>query len=326
MVKRVFERQTLPFSTDFSLAGTRCLLSTNSHEILRQAMRWQGSAPASGERTFWMEMMEDPSFKREERALSHFRGLRHVVLANIESKAFVAFDLLRKRVMGVICPAVARDDSFWDQRLLPVTIGVLGTTLGVAPLHCACLDRRGKALLVAGASGAGKSTLSAALAQRGFAVVSDDWSYLSRTPGGLIAYGLSATVKLLPDAVRFFRELHGYSTRKTFNGEFAYEIDPVRTLSSAAATSSKPQWLLFLERTVTRGSHFIPCRSDYARQFFEEFAERLPEELPHMRIARSEVINALSACRCWIFRTGESPQGAAEAIQKFLENSDHVAA
>jgi hypothetical protein len=273
-----------------------------------------------------MEMMEDLSFKCEEPSLSHFRGLRHVVLATIESKAFVAIDLLRKRVMGAISSAAARDKSFWDHRLLPITIGVLGTTLGIAPLHCACLDRNGKALLVAGASGTGKSTLSAALAQSGFALVSDDWSYLSRTPDGLVAYGLSAPVKLLPDAVRFFKELCGHLPKKTFNGEFAYEIDPVRTLSSSAAPSSKPQWLFFLERAASPGCHFVPCRSDYARQFFEESAERLPDELPHMKMTRSELISALSVCRCWILRTGELPDGTARAIQEFLEKSDHVAA
>ena len=267
--------------------------------------------------------MEASSLDSSPDRLSHFRGLRHLVFAILEPGSFVTYDLRRKRVLGVLSSAAAKDKTFWDARLLPITIGILGPTVGVAPLHCACLDRNGCGLLVAGLSGAGKSTLSVALARRGFALVSDDWTYVSGEQSSLVAHGLSAPVKLLPDAARFFPELQETTPKKTFNGELAFEIDPARTFQAAVKPSSRPRWLLLLERTATPGCRFVPCLADHARDFFERSAERLPEEFSSARSARSDIIKSLSNCDSWILHTGDSPRQTAEAIDRFLPEVGH---
>ncbi len=220
--------------------------------------------------------------------------------------------------MGVLSPIAARDPHFWNAQLLPITIGLLGTTVGVAPLHCACLDRNGEGLLIAGKSGAGKSTLTAALAKRGFAVVSDDWTYVSHRRGNLSARGLFAPIKLLPETVRYFPELRHYSPKKTLNGETAHEIDPVKDLHSQARSCTQPQCILFLERTSTPGCRFVPCRPEYLRWFFESSGEKLPPELPEAVQNRSEIIRQLASCRSWILHTGENPLQTAAALDEFL--------
>ena len=273
-----------------------------------------------------MEIIEDFSFDSRFGALTHFRGQRHLVLAVIEGQTFLTFDLLRHRMMGIVSTSIAQDDAFWDRRLLPISIGIMGTTLGIAPLHCACLERNGDGLLIAGASGAGKSTLTAALARRGFSFISDDWTYLSKIASGLTAYGLASPVKLLPDAVRFFDELRECPTRATLNGEIAYEIDPRETLSAKIQNEAHPRWLFFLERNGAPGCSFLPCRGEYARAFFEHSAERLPEEVPEATTARSALINALTERPCWILRSGDSPHATAEALDNFLESLSHAAA
>ena len=71
---------------------------------------------------------------------------------------------------------------------------------------------------------AGKSTLSVALAQAGFALLSDDWTYIracARTP---MACGLAVPIKLLPDALSHFPELRALTPVQTSNGEFAYKV------------------------------------------------------------------------------------------------------
>ena len=236
----------------------------------------------------------------------------------LEPGSFLSFDLLRRRVMGMLSPAAARDPSFWNSRLLPISIGVLGTTLGLAPLHSACLDRHGAGVLVAGNSGMGKSTLTAALAKRGFAVVSDDWTYVSTFHDTLAAHGLFAPVKLLPDAVRYFPELRESAPRKTLNGEFAHEIDPAKVFRSEWKVSSVPKWILFLERSSVPGCRFVPCRPERVRQFFETNAEKLPVELPEAARTRSSIIQRLSACDSWILRSGDDPIQTAAAIDEFL--------
>jgi hypothetical protein len=275
--------------------------------------------------SFEMELIEDSSLGSSPERLSYFRGLHHLVFALLAPGSFITFDLRRKRVLGVLSFAAAKDHTFWNSRLLPITIGVLGTTVGVAPLHCACLDRNGHGLLVAGPSGAGKSTLSLALARRGFAFVSDDWTYVSREQSRLVAHGLSAPVKLLPDAARFFPELRKATPRKTFNGELAYETDPGRTFQVLVRSSSHPRWILLLERTLTPGCRFVPCMAEHVRDFFERSAERLSAELHSASAARSEIIQDLSRCDCWILRTGDSPAQTAKAIDRFLLEAGHGA-
>ena len=313
-----FHRMTLPFRTEFSLAGTRCLLSTNSHDILRLSVPWQAAPDPAGANSFRMEIIEEVSLTPETSTLTHFRGLGHLVFAMIEPGCFLSFDLLRRHVIGALSPAAARDSHFWNAQLLPIAIGLLGTTMGVAPLHCACLDRSGNGLLVAGNSGAGKSTLTAALARRGFAVVSDDWTYVSHRAGRLVAHGLFAPIKLLPDTIRYFPELRRRNPKKTLNGELAHEVDPAKVFHSAVRASSQPKWILFLERTFQPGCQFVPCRSEHTVQFFERNAEKLPPGLPEAARARSEVIKDLSACQGWILRTGCEPSETARAIDEFL--------
>jgi len=265
-----------------------------------------------------MEILVEATLDLEAMPRVHFRGLRHLVWVALSPRGLITYDLLRKRVRAVLTPRAASDLVFWDSLLLPVTIGILGTTMGVAPLHCACLDRDGSALLVAGASGAGKSTLTAAMGKRGFAVVADDWTYVTREESGLLAHGLAAPIKLLPDTTRFFSELRRFAPRTTLNGEEAYEVDARRELGFAVKERTEPKWMFFLERSRARGCRMVPCRGEYVKGFFEESAERLPEELLEAKASRSRVIQKLSECPAWILQTGESPQDTAAALDHFL--------
>ncbi len=313
-----FNRQTLPFRTDFLIAGTQCLLSTNSHDILQAAARWRPLVSHAAVSSFEMEVIVDPDMGGNPEQPAHFRGNRHLVFGILPPRSFVAYDLLRRRVHAVLSPAAASDHSFWNKLLLPITIGVLGTTIGVVPLHCACLHRYGNGVLVAGVSGAGKSTLATALAHRGFAFISDDWAYVSKTNSGLLAHGLSFPIKLLPDADRFFPELRALTPKSTLNGEIAYELDPTHSNAFDVKMSTHPRHIFFLERVSSGGCRMIPCRAEFVRDFFEQNAELLPEELPEAKAVRSSVIQLLSSCPSWILRTGESPQTTAAALDVFL--------
>src|SRR5438270_9079634 len=155
----------------------------------------------------------------------HFRGMQHLVTAAFGRSNVFVFDILRRTLSASVSATIARDDLFWKEKLIPICLGVLGSAMGLVPVHCACLEWDGDGLLIAGVSGAGKSTLSVALSEDGFNYVSDDWLYISRRGGGVVAHGTSAPVKLMPDAVGHFQSLQGHSLQRSMNGELAYEVD-----------------------------------------------------------------------------------------------------
>jgi len=321
-----FNSQTLPFRKDFAIAGANCLLSTNSPEVLQATVRSQTESASGNAFSFEMEVIVRADMDATPERLPHFRGLRHIVFANLPPCSFLTYDLLRKRVYAVLSSSAARDPSFWHTLLLPITIGVLGTTIGIAPLHSACLDRNGSGILVAGLSGVGKSTLATALAQAGFALISDDWTYLSRQQSALLAHGLSSPVKLLPDAARFFPQLRSLIPKPALNGELAYEIDPKQWKGFTVKTTTVPRHIFFLERASTPGCHVIPSRPEYLRDFFEKSGERLPNEIAEARTFRTELIGTLSNCPSWILRTGDNPQITAEVLSDFLAENNRATA
>ena len=155
----------------------------------------------------------------------YFRGRDHLVLAVYGGGAML-FDLVGRRALGVFSTAMARDEDYWRRVIFPVALGVITAAIGVTPLHCATLVREGRGLHICGLSGAGKSTLSVALAQRGFALLSDDWTYFSRNGSDVQAYGVPVPIKLLPAAQQFFPELLRLAPAVSLNGELAFEVDP----------------------------------------------------------------------------------------------------
>jgi hypothetical protein len=227
------------------------------------------------------------------------------------------FDLLRNRVFGAVSPATARDPNFWNRRLLPILFGTFGATLSLAPLHCACLDYEGDALLIAGVGGAGKSTLSAALLQCGFSLLSDDCAFVSATRQDLRVHGLGLPLKLLPDAIQFFPELRSYPLSRSANGETCYELPASKLGGTATKFVSRPRWIFFLEREDRPGSRLISCDKRFVRDFFESAAELIPDEIPQAQAMRSQIIDRLSDLESYSLQAGDSPRKVAQFLADF---------
>jgi hypothetical protein len=321
-----FDKQTLPFRGEREIAGTSCLISTNSVDVLHATARWQAPAKDGFCPAFEIDVVVEPALDNAPRRPMHFRGTRHLVFAFLPFRSFVTYDLLRRRASFALSTLAARDESFWSTMLVPITMGILGTTVGLVPLHSACLERDGSGFLLAGVSGAGKSTLTAALAQSGCELISDDWTYISNGESGLTGHGLSAPVKLLPDAARFFPALKQSTLRVALNGELAYEVDSPESMGFCVKSASLPRRIFFLERTTSAGCDFLPCRPAYVKSFFEQNAERLPDELAEAKAFRSHVFQLVSGLPAWVVRTGKSPHGTALELTDFLSERDHAAA
>jgi hypothetical protein len=313
------DKTALPHARELCFAGAACDLHTNSSELASVLDLLSISAGALCLSRFSMRVVVDES-SDEAAGEPHFRGLHHVVTASFGSSNLFVFDILRRTLSASVSGMVARDDRFWKEKLIPITLGVLGAAMGLVPVHCACLESDGDGLLIAGASGAGKSTLSVALSGAGFNYVSDDWTYISQHHDGIVAHGTSAPVKLLPDAVKHFQSLQRHRLQTSMNGELAYEVDIAEAFGVQVERECEPKWLIFLERMQRAGGEFMPMSSIEARSYLNFSVERLPVQLGEAAAMRERTIERIAALPCWRFRYGGTPQFAALQLREFVAN------
>src|SRR6266478_2240716 len=311
------DRTDLHYSMELCFAGAACDLRTNSSELAKVLADLSISTGGTVPRGFKMRVVVDVS-SEEAAGEPHFRGLHHVVTASFGRSNVFVFDILRRTLSAGVSAAVARDGRFWKEKLIPITLGVLVSAMGLVPVHCACLELDGDGLLFAGVSGAGKSTLSVALSEDGFNYVSDDWTYISRRRNEIVAHGTSAPVKLLPDAVEHFRRLQGHSLQRSMNGELAYEVDIAEAFGARVERACEPRWLVFLERTQEAGAVFAPISSAEARSYVNSSVERLPLQLPEAIAMREQTIERVAMLPGWRFRYGGTPQFAAKELREFV--------
>lgn len=311
------DQTALPHSSELCFGGAVCGLHTNSSELARVLELLSISMDNRAAIGFSMRIVVDGS-SHEAAGEAHFRGLHHVVTASFGSSNLFMFDILRRTLSASVSAVVARDYRFWKEKLIPITLGVLGSAMGLVPVHCACLESDGDGLLIAGVSGAGKSTLSVALSENGFNYVSDDWTYISQHLDGIVAHGTSAPVKLLPDAVKHFQSLGGHTLHTSMNGELAYEVDIAEAFDAQVELACVPRWLIFLERMQGTGTEFTPASPAEARSYIKSSIERLPVQLYEAAAMREQTIDIVSALPCWRFCYGGTPQSASEELRKFV--------
>jgi hypothetical protein len=290
------------------------LVESNDEHFARTLTQKNAIPPKKSAHELWLRVQVIDSASSLEP--THFRGMGHLVFCRYGANLFV-FDLHRKRVDALISRAAAQNRELWTTIWLPLILGVMASSIGVLPLHSACVVSNGRGILIAGESMAGKSTLCVALAKNGFQLLSDDWTYV-RTKGDVSeCCGLQVPVKLLPDAVLHYPELTAYIPARTANGEIAYEL-PGNALGVQYASTCIPEALIFLERSASGAPSFIPAEQHYVEQYISNSVERLPFELSHAEEARRSAILLMSGLPAWTFSYSGSPQAGARALADLL--------
>lgn len=307
----------------YLVTGAHFAIATNSEEIIAAARNSFGQVvePESSP-DLTMRLWVDPaaqSFPPWPRP--YFRGLGHLVYAGFDSENSLLLNLRRGRLVGRFSLAMARDQGYWQRVIFPTVVGFASEALGVTVLHCACAERDGNGLLLAGESGSGKSTLSLVMARNGFAFLSDDWTYLSGVDSQVLAWGFVTPVKLLPDAVKYFHELRSLEMSVSLNGECAYEVDPERVFGVRRSLRCKPRWLVFLERHPKTGHTFVRMPPPEAAARLESGLALLPPELSQLLEIQRATIRSLVERPCWLLRYGENPHEIAQVLVRLCADS-----
>lgn len=307
-------RSSLEDPVALNFAGASCALCCSSSAV-RDALRsWSDPSLEEFELTLAVEISQSSPDLQP----THFRGMEHLVVTRYGENTLV-FDLLRRSVDAWISKSLASDSSFWGQRIIPLILGVMGCTVGVLPLHSACVVKEGRGILLAGASMAGKSTLTVALAKQGWEFLSDDWVYVRNTSLGPVVYGLNIPVKLLADARMHFTELQQWHPVPTANGEVGYELDPTSHLGFHTIQACTPSLMLFLERVSAGSPHFVRVADSYVREYVNHSVEQLPSSLTDAIRQRGSLIAATSNLSAWRYRYAGTPQFGAAHLTRFIE-------
>ena len=320
---RLIDQPQTPLSEWYRVMGLACLVATNSPDVLAAARAvFREMMPPQPGADFTLRFWVDPAAHGSgQPSQARFRGLNHLVCAQFDDAGAMLLDLRRRRALGRFSPALAADAAYWQRVVLPNAVGLMSEALGLTALHCASVEKEGRGLLMAGGSGAGKSTLSLALARRGFAFLSDDWTYFSHANGRLRAWHIATPIKLLPDAVRFFPELSTLEPHVSLNGEVAYEADPEGVFGVRRSLECEPRWLVFVERRSEPGHCLVRLGPEEAAARLEHELEELPEELSAVSARQSGTVLELAGRECWSLAYGGSPDEAAEVLARFCAES-----
>jgi HPr serine kinase-like protein len=311
----------LPLHGHFSAAGSRWSVRSNSLEVLQAVAETLPRLNHRGRATLNVDIYVDPSAGTNSFwSVPQFRGRDHLVFADYGPDACMLADLRARHVIGRFAPATVHDVSYWKRTILPILLGVAAPVVGVTALHCACLQYKGEGLLITGESGAGKSTLSFELARRGLDFVSDDWTYFSRAGAEVLAWGLPTNIKLLPDAIVYFPELHDHGASIHLNGELALEVTP-EEVNAKRSVCSRPGRIFVLERQPGLGFEAARLAPNEIAAYFQQSLERLPACVARSREAQLTTIRSLAQVEAWHLRCGGNPQEIATYLLQFCDGT-----
>lgn len=307
-----------PYIEDFLAAGASCRIATNCLPIFEAAR--QSFAPAAGpvsapelSMRFWV----DRNTRHEGRWLQpHLRGSGDLVFAGFDSGSFALFDLRCRRIVGRFSQAVATDTDYWNRVIFPMMMSVVAATIGIAELHCACVAKGGRGLLLSGKSGSGKSTLSLALSSRGFGFLSDDRTFISLRGGKLLAWAPLTELKLRSGAINSFPELNWAEANVAEIGQHSLRLPP-ESLGLIRARECEPGALIFLEPRPCSGFRLLNISQTEAES---RLRDDLMAESPESELRQVANIAELSARPSAVLQYSDPPPSVANTLAARFED------
>ena len=308
-------------------AGQPVLFCTNSPQLAMYARDYlpEGSCATSratrASATITVHVRESDEICE---SAPYFRARGYFAFARFTLADSFWFNLRTREVFGTCSPELANDRRRWRAHIFPALLGIMSASIGVAPVHAACLVRDGRGVLLAGPSGTGKSTMAIAMARRGYELLSDDWSYLSVTEdrdgvGTLQAWGLPVPVKLLPDASSFFPELHDCQVEVSLNGEISYEVFPEECFRVGRSLRCRVTNVVLLESGTEPGWAMLSISPNEAMNHLQAEVEPLEGGLARRYRRQLDLIRrTVDGASCHRFFFNDHPYKAARALDEAL--------
>ena len=314
-------RAATPLEGRYLVAGVQLSIMTNFEPILNAARK------SFEERTlshrdeiqeirlcFWVEDTPHPDMPESK---PYFRGMDHLVFAGFDSRNSLLINLREHCGIGRFTPELASDEHFWGAILFPALLTMLGPSVGLASVHCACVTWKGSGLLLAGNSGAGKSALSLALSKAGFDYLSDDRTLIGEQQGRLLAWALSKEMKQRVESISQFPYLSQIKLNDTFKRADELRFDASKVPGLHCVRCCEPRWLVFLERKNHLTFSLTYMSPEEAARQLES---QLHREIPEVREKQRRTIENLVAGKCYRLEYGGDFHTVAGALRSLVVN------
>ncbi len=314
-------RALTPLEGRFLAAGVQLLIMTNFEPILTLAQEsFEESIPSHREEMKEVRLrlwVDSSSHSGMTTSKPFFRGLDHLVFAGFDTRNSLLINLREYCGLGRFTLELASDAKFWETLLFPALLTILGPSVGLTPLHCACVAWKGSGLMLAGESGAGKSTLSLALAQSGFDFLSDDRTLIGEKQGRLLAWALSKEMKQRIECISQFPILSQLKPKGTFKRDDEFRYDASKIPGVHYVRCCEPRWLVFLERQPQPTFSLAYMSPDEAAWRLEC---QLHREIPDVREKQRRAIESLVAGKCYRLKYGGDSNIVAGALRSLVAN------
>jgi len=253
----LLEQLVPTISREFPLMGESLRVETNDKRVMAAAhelfSRYGDATPAAAEPLVLRLLVSDEPAGAVPGERPVFRTQGHLFTIVLGQHDSAVADLVRGYAFAIVSPALVADGwRLRHQVMAALALGMLGPARGYLPLHCACVVKGDRSVLLHGPSGAGKSTLAYAAARRGYRMVSEDAVQIGGT-GGARVWGVPWQLLLLPDAARFFPELAELEPRLQANGKLKLGVDLESLLPDSTTPSAPLGPILLLERGAASG-------------------------------------------------------------------------
>jgi hypothetical protein len=241
-------------------------------------------------------------------------GQGHLVTMVQGASNFAVCDLRSSFGFARLTRDVAGDGAYFRYHFLEPAVYVMISARYLSPLHAACVELNGRALVLCGNSGAGKTTLAYACAMKGWKYLSDDATHIVRGRSDHTVAGRPLSIRFRETARNLFPELNAWTPERRPNGKLDLEIN-TSDLGLATTFESKACGVVFLNRQSAGGRPRIDafpaadalkefskavCFGDDAMRADQTDAFRRFTELPIVELTYGSPDSAESALRALV--------------------------
>jgi hypothetical protein len=241
----------------------------------------------------------------------YIRGWEDLIYASFAPGNFALIDLRSHRISGRFSAEMASDAGYWNRVILPMMMSIISGSIGAVELHCACVAKGERGLLLSGPTRSGKSTLALALAFLGFGFLCDDRILCWRENCDLKAWTPVTDLKLRREAMAWFGDFTGNMVSPENAPEDDLRFEPRLLPGITRLRACQPRVILFLEHTESVQFELTGMSQNEAER---RLAREMPAESLKVAEYQSSIIGMLSRIPCYQLRHGGSPWTVAKRI------------